>query len=68
LLQKMTNEQVKLQKKATALNAIMKLYHPLHKHSYYYDEGSFGEQRDRDVKQIVENLLSELDKLKQKDK
>jgi hypothetical protein len=63
----MTSEQIKLQKKATALNAIMKLYNPLHKHGYtYYEgEGSFSEQRDYDVQRIVENLRDELIKLKQ---
>lgn len=62
----MTKNEIKLQKKATALNAIKKLYHPLYKHNYtYYEgEGSFGEQRDSDVKQIIETLEKELNRLK----
>ena len=62
----MTKEEIKLQKKATALNAIRKLYHPLYKSGYtYYDgEGSFGEQRDSDVQEIIKKLEKELEELK----
>jgi hypothetical protein len=62
----MTKKEIKLQKKATALNAIIKLYNPLYKHKYtYYEgEGSFGEQRDSDVKQIITQLEKELEQLK----
>ena len=64
----MTREEVILQKKATALNAIRKLYHPLTKHSYtYYEgEGSRMEQISFDVERIIKQLEKELLELKQK--
>lgn len=66
----MTREQVILQKKLTALNAIRKIYHPLTKHSYtFYDgEGSKSEQQSDDVKYIIENLEKELKQLKKNEK
>jgi hypothetical protein len=61
----MTKEEVILQKKATALNAIRKIYN-----SHNYDKGiglrsnmwdeSWTEQRDRQVKQIIDQLEKEL--------
>jgi len=50
----MTNEQIKAQIKATALNAILKIYHPLTKNNYsnYPDDGSYAEQRDEWVGEI----------------
>lgn len=64
----MTREEIILQKKATALNAIRKLYHPLTKHSYtYYEgEGSRMEQISFDVERIITQLEKELLELKQK--
>jgi NAD-dependent DNA ligase len=64
----MTREEIILQKKATALNAIRKLYHPLTKHSYtYYEgEGSRMEQISFDVESIIQQLEKELLELKQK--
>ena len=64
----MTREEIILQKKATALNAIRKLYHPLTKHSYtYYEgEGSRMEQISFDVEKIIKQLEKELLELKQK--
>ena len=58
----MTREEIILQKKATALNAIRKLYHPLTKHSYtYYEgEGSRMEQISFDVERIIKQLEKEL--------
>lgn len=64
----MTREEIILQKKATALNAIRKLYHPLTKDSYtYYEgEGSRMEQISFDVERIITQLEKELLELKQK--
>jgi hypothetical protein len=64
----MTREEIILQKKATALNAIRKLYHPLTKHSYtYYEgEGSRMEQISFDVERIITQLEKELLELKRK--
>jgi hypothetical protein len=64
----MTREEIILQKKATALNAIRKLYHPLTKHSYtYYEgEGSRMEQISFDVERIITQLEKELLELKKK--
>ena len=60
----MTQQEVKSLKKSTALNAIRKLYNPLYKHNYTYypGEGSFCEQRDAEVEQIIKNLEKELSK------
>ena len=57
----MTPEEVILQKKATALNAIMKIYHP--KFDGYSNNSwsdSYAEQRDEMVKRIIEKLEQEL--------
>ena len=64
----MTREEIILQKKATALNAIRKLYHPLTKHGYtYYEgEGSRMEQISFDVERIIKQLEKDLLELKQK--
>lgn len=64
----MTREEIILLKKATALNAIRKLYHPLTKHSYTYHEGegSRMEQISFDVERIIKQLEKELLELKQK--
>ena len=64
----MTREEIILQKKATSLNAIRKLYHPLTKHGYtYYEgEGSRMEQISFDVERIITQLEKELLELKQK--
>jgi hypothetical protein len=67
----MTTEKLKLQKKATALNAIRKIYSP---HNYNNGEGlrsnawdeSWAEQRDEQVKNIIDQLEKELFELKQK--
>ena len=67
----MTTEQLKLQKKATALNAIRKIYNP---HNYDNGKGlrndrwdeSWAEQRDDQVKNIMDQLEKELLELKQK--
>ena len=61
----MTKEQIKLQKKATALNSIRKIYN-VHNYnsgkslrSNMWDE-SWAEQRDEQVKRIIEQLEKEL--------
>lgn len=64
----MTNQEIKSQKKATALNSIRKIYHPLTKNNYsnYPDDGSYAEQRDSMVREIMEKLEKELKELKNK--
>ncbi len=65
----MTKEQIKLQKKATALNSIRKIYNA---HNYNSGKGlrsnmwdeSWAEQRDEQVKRIIEQLEKELLELK----
>lgn len=67
----MTKKEIILQKKATALNAIRKIYNP-----HNYDSGvglgssnwddSWSEQRDDMVKEIIDNLEEELHQLKNK--
>jgi hypothetical protein len=63
----MTREEVILQKKATALNTIRKLYHPLTKHgfTYYEGEGSRMEQISFLVERIIKQLEKDLLELKQ---
>ena len=66
----MTKEEIKQHKKATALNKIRKLYHPLNTNlgfTYYPNEGSMMEQRDERVQLIIENLEKELKELKIKE-
>jgi len=66
----MTTEQLRLQKKATALNIIRKIYN---KHNYGSGKGlrssswedSWAEQRDDQVKLIIDQLEKELLDLKQ---
>lgn len=64
----MNNQQVRLQKKLTALNKIRKIYHPFSKFSYsnYKEDGSYAEQRDYAVREIIETLEKELNFLKEK--
>lgn len=59
----MTPQEVKLQKKLTALNAIRKIYDPRNKnvgYSPYPNDGSYSEQREEMVKEIIKNLEKEL--------
>jgi len=62
----MTKEEQKQYIKATALNKIRKMYHPLAKHNYthYSNEGSTSEQMNDDVRYIIEEMEKDLDKLK----
>lgn len=69
----MKKVEVILQKKATALNAIRKIYNP-HNYdigkglsSYLWDE-SCAEQRDEKVKYIIDTLEKELKNIKQNGK
>jgi hypothetical protein len=68
----MTQSEILIQTKLTALNKIRKIYHPLYKPKYTYSsiydeyEGSYKEQRDSEINQIIDNLESELKKLKSK--
>jgi hypothetical protein len=59
----MTPQEVKLQKKLTALNAIRKIYDPRNKnvgYSPYSSDGSWGEQRDNMIERIIKNLEKDL--------
>lgn len=66
----MTREEVILQTKATALNSIRKLYHPLAKPlNCCYQEGETQiERRDQIVNEIIEKLEKDLIELKKKKK
>ena len=65
----MTNAEVRTQAKATALNEIRKIYHPKYNgFEQYRDSGSYPEQRDYMVRQILSGLERELEKLKLKSK
>ncbi|MCK9446892.1 hypothetical protein M0Q50_08595 [bacterium] len=62
----MSKEELKLQYKATALNAIRKLYHPLAKPVVFsFSEGeTSSDVRDGMVHQIIEQLEKDLISLK----
>lgn len=64
----MTRNEIILQKKATALNAIRKLYHPLAKPlSCCYQEGETqAGRREETVEEIIKQLEKELLDIKQK--
>lgn len=64
----MTKKEIILQTKATALNEIRKLYHPLTKHNftYYEGEGSMMEQISYETQRIIEQLERDLIELKHK--
>ena len=64
----MTKQELIQYKKATALNALRKLYHPKTKHNYtYYEgEGSMMEQISYDAQKIIETLEKELLEINQK--
>ena len=62
----MTKEQVIQQRKNEALNRITQIYHPLYKFSYnQYDEDSYAEQREYEIKSIVEDLNRDIKKIKE---
>jgi hypothetical protein len=59
----MKPEEVRLQKKLTALNKIRKIYHPLTKNHYdRYSGDSYREQESWWVLEIIEELEKELKK------
>lgn len=61
----MSKEKVIQQTKATALNAIRKIYHPKYKGLNSFDiNESYADQRDYMVKSIIEKLEEDLIKLK----
>jgi hypothetical protein len=62
----MTYEENRQRIKNEALNSIAKLYHPLYKsnYTYYPGEGSFTEQRDGEVKELIENMNMQLERIK----
>jgi len=68
----MTKEEVKLQTKATALNAIRKIYNPHYKFPYssfsgygdWDDHESLAEQREKEIRRIIEQLEIDLKRIK----
>ena len=61
----MTKEQIIQQKKNEALNKIRKIYHPLAKNNYgHHSEGSYGEQRNDWVGEIIKKLERDIKLLK----
>ena len=60
----MTKQEIRLQIKLTALNAIRKIYNGKFKYSNYPDDESYGEQRESAIRDIITNLERELIKLK----
>ena len=68
----MTPDEVKIQVKATALNKIRQIYHPKYKFPYssgdWWDDESpsCAEQREKCVRDIIEQLERDLRKLKKK--
>lgn len=64
----MTIDQIILQKKSEALNKVRKIYHPLTKNpysNYLSSDGTYTEQRDEWVRDIMYNLEKDIKKLKQ---
>lgn len=63
----MTVTEQRQQIKGEAFRKIRRLYHPKSttKYSHYYEEdGSFGEQRDAKVREIMSNMYDKLEKLR----
>ena len=62
----MTIEENRQRIKNEALNKIRKLYNPMYKHSYsqFEEDGSYAEQREYEISQIIEWMEKELQKLK----
>jgi len=60
----MTKEEVIQQTKATALNAIRKIYNPKYKFPYdEWSEESGAEQREGQIRRIIEQLEIDLKRL-----
>lgn len=64
----MTKTQLRAMLKNTALNSIRKIYseRSTMKYSNYADEGSYVEQRDQAIREIILNLERDLKKLNTK--
>ena len=63
----MTKEENKKRIKAEAFNAIRKLYQPKSTHRYsefIQEDGNYAEQRDSEVRRIMEKMEEELLKIK----
>ena len=58
----MIHSKVVQQTKSTALNAIRKIYNPRYQFPYspYDADGSCAEQREKEVRKIIENLEEDL--------
>lgn len=65
----MTTDQIIQQKKNEVLKKIRQIYHPLYKFPYnQYDEDSYAEQRESEIKSLIQTLEQELTILKAKRK
>ena len=60
----MTKQEIKLQTKLTALNAIRKICNGNFKYSNYPDDESYAEQRESAIRDIIRNLERDLINLK----
>jgi hypothetical protein len=60
----MTTLEIRQQKKNEALNSIMKIYNPKYKFPYSKYDGSYPEQRETEIRYIIEKLEKELSILK----
>jgi len=64
----MNQKEVILHTKATALNAIRKLYHPKAKPmtGWVHEDDTYADMRDREVRNIILQLEEDLKMLKEK--
>lgn len=61
----MTKLEIRQQKRNEALNKIRKIYNPKYKCNYdQYDEDSYSEQREKEIRWIIENLEKDLKLIK----
>jgi hypothetical protein len=57
----MTKLEIRQQMRNEALNKIRKIYNPKYKFNYdQYDEDSYSEQREKEIRLIIENLEKDL--------
>lgn len=67
----MTYEEIKIQKKFEALNRIRKIYHPKNYDKGFgcsrnlWDNETWAEQRDEQVRRIINELEKDLNQIKQ---
>lgn len=61
----MTITQMRQMAKGKAFNSILRIYHPKsnYKHDEFNRDETYGEQRDQNVRYIIECYLKELDRI-----